>query len=86
MEKRKTKFTNILDTEMFGDDRKQYYFDIKKAKNEQLYLQITNRKLDAEKAYKRTHIILFEDDLAFFVEAITMLLGRHATGNLGISC
>ena len=38
------KFTNILDTEMFGDDRKQYYFDIKKTKNERIYLQITNRQ------------------------------------------
>jgi hypothetical protein len=86
MEKQKPRFMNVLDTEMFGDDRKQYYFDIKKAKNEKHFLQITNRKLDAEDTFKRTHIILFEDDLPFFVEAITMLLGRHATGNLGISC
>lgn len=86
MANKKTKFTNVLDTEMFGDDRKQYYFDIKMAKNQRLYLQITNRKNDAGESYRRTHIILFEDDLAFFVEAITMLLSRHATGNLGVSC
>jgi DNA repair protein RadC len=86
MATQKTKFTNILDTEMFGDERQQYYFDIKKAKNERHFLQITNRKLDADETYKRTHIILFEDDLAFFVEAITMLLRRHATGHLGVSC
>lgn len=86
MESKKTKFTNILDTEMFGNDRVQYYFDIKKAKNQKHYLRITNRRLEADDTYKRTQVILFEDDLAFFVEAITMLLGRHATGNLGISC
>jgi hypothetical protein len=86
MEKQRTKFANILDTEMFGNDREQYYFDIKKAKNQRHYLQITNRRQESDENYKRTHIILFEDDLAFFVEAITMLLGRHATGNLGVSC
>ena len=79
-------FANVLDTEMFGDERKQYYFDIKQAKNQRIFLQITNRKQEADDTFKRTHIILFEDDLAFFVEAITMLLGRHASGNLGISC
>lgn len=86
MATKKTKFTNILDSEMFGDNRKQYYFDIKKTKNQKHFLQITNRRQASGETYKRTHIIFFEDDLAFFVEAITMLLGRHATGNLGISC
>jgi len=86
MEKQKSKFTNILDTEMFGDDHEQYFFDIKKAKNHKHYLRITNRRQEADETYKRTQIVLFEEDLAFFVEAVTMLLGRHATGNLGISC
>ena len=86
MEKQKTKFTNILDTEMFGDEREQYYFDIKKGKNEKHYLRITSRRHEPDDTYKRTQIIFFEEDLLFFVEAISMLLGRHATGNLGISC
>lgn len=86
MAKQTTKFANVLDTEMFGDDKKQFYFDIKKAKNKTHFLQITNRKVSRDEGYKRTHIILFEDDLPFFVEAITMLLGRHASGNLGVSC
>jgi hypothetical protein len=86
MTKQPTKFANVLDTEMFGDDKKQYIFDIKKAKNERHFLQITNRVGNPNEGYKRTHIILFEDELPFFVEAITMLLGRHASGNLGISC
>jgi len=85
MEKKTTKLTNILDTEMFGDDRRQYYFDIKQAKNKKHYLRITNRRQEADETFKRTQIIFFEDDLPFFVEAISMLLGRHATGNLGVS-
>lgn len=86
MENQKTKFTNILDTEMFGDGRRQYYFDIKKAKNNKHYLRITDRRQAPDDTFVRSQIILFEEDLGFFVEAITMLLGRHATGNLGISC
>ena len=86
MESKKTMLTNILDTEMFGDDKRQYYFDIKKAKNQTHYLRITNRRQVENDTFKRTEIILFEEDLGFFVEAITMLLGRHASGNLGISC
>lgn len=86
MAQQQKKFANILDTEMFGDDKQQYYFDIKKAKNQKHYLRITRRRQIENDTFKRTEIILFEDDLGFFVEAITMLLGRHATGNLGISC
>jgi DNA repair protein RadC len=86
MENKKTKLTDILDTEMFGDDRRQYYLDIKQTKNSKHYLRITNRRQEPDETYKRTQIILFEEDLPFFVEAVTMLLGRHATGNLGISC
>jgi len=86
MEKKKTKLTNILDSEMFGDDRGQYFFDIKLTKNKKHYLRITNRRQEPNETFKRAQIIFFEDDLPFFVEAISMLLGRHATGNLGISC
>ena len=86
MENQKPKLTDILDTEMFGNDREQYYFDIKKANNQKHYLRITNRRREPCDSYKRTQVILFEDDLAFFVEAITMLLGRYATGNLGVNC
>jgi DNA repair protein RadC len=86
MKKKKPQFTNILDTEMFGNDRKQFYFDIKKAKNNRHYLSITSRTQEIDDTFKRTQIVLFEDDLTFFVEAITNLLGRHASGNLGISC
>ena len=86
MQKQKPKLTNIIDTEMFGDDQEQYYLDIKKAKNNKHYLRITNRRQEAGETYKRSQVVLFEEDLPFFVEAITMLLGRHATGNLGISC
>jgi len=86
MEKKNTKLTNILDTEMFGDNRRQYYFDIKQAKKKKHYLRITNRQQESDETFKRTQIIFFEEDLTFFVEAISMLLGRQANGNMGVSC
>lgn len=86
MGKQRTKLSGILDSEMFGNEKRQYYFDIKKARNTKNYLSITRRDLQAEYTYKRTEIILFEDDMSFFVEAVSMLLGRYSSGNMGISC
>jgi len=86
MEKPKTKLTGILDSEMFGNHKTQYYLDIKKAKTQKHYLRITRRDQQDADNFNRTQVILFEEDLAFFVEAITMLLGRYSNGTMGISC
>lgn len=86
MEKQRTKLAGILDSEMFGTEKTQYYFDIKKAKSDKHYLRITRRDQQDAVRFKRTEIILFEDDLGFFVEAVSMLLGRYSSGNMGISC
>ena len=86
MEKQKIKLSGVLDSEMFGTEKTQYYFDIKKAKSQKHYLRITRRDQQDADTFKRTQIILFEDDLGFFVEAVSMLLGRYSSGNMGISC
>lgn len=86
MQKQQTKLSGILDSEMFGTEKTQYYFDIKKAKSNKHYLRITRRDQQDTDHFKRTEIILFEDDLGFFVEAVSMLLGRYSSGNMGISC
>ncbi|MDP9079939.1 MAG: DUF3276 family protein [Bacteroidota bacterium] len=86
MEKQKNKLTGILDSEMFGTDKTQYYFDIKKAKSQKHYLRITRRDQQDQDNFRRTEIILFEDDLGYFVEAVSMLLGRYSSGTMGISC
>lgn len=85
MEKQRTKLTGILDSEMFGNPERQYFFDIKKAKNQCHYLRITRRDQKEAAIFKRTEIIFFEDDINFFVEAITMLLGRYSAGQMGTS-
>jgi DNA repair protein RadC len=85
MAKQHSKVTGILDSENFGNEKRQFYFDIKMARNTRHYMRITRRDQQSDENYKRTEIILFEDDIPFFVEAITMLLGRLASENLGVS-
>lgn len=86
MENGKNKLTPILDSEMFDNGREQYYFDMKRTVNQKMYLRITNRRPQNDLTYKRSQVVFFEEDLPFLVEAITMLLGRAASSNLGISC
>lgn len=85
METHKTKLSGILDTEMFASQNRQYYFDIKKTKNQKHYLRITRRDLETGETFKRREIIFFEDDIQFLVEAMSMLLGRYSAGQLGAS-
>lgn len=74
------KLTNILDSEVFGNSVRQYCFDIKKARNNTSFLQITRLDHEGAKTFRRTQVIFFEDDLPFFVEAVSMLLSRFTHG------
>ena len=85
MKTRQSKTTGILDSEGFSSKNRQYYFDIKQAANQQYYLRITRRDQATDATFKRREIIFFEEDIAFFVEAMTMLLGRYSAGQLGVS-
>ena len=85
MEKQQRTLTGILDTECFNNQNRQYYFDIKQARNQKYYLRITRRDQVEEDTFKRREIIFFEEEIPFFVEAMTMLLGRYSAGQLGVS-
>lgn len=80
MENGNKQMTNILDSEMFGNSGRQYFFDIKKTRNNASFLQITRLNLVGDETFKRTQVIFFEDDLPFFAEAVSMLLGRFSHG------
>ena len=80
METQNCKLTHILDTEMFGNEKRQYFFDIKKTRRQKHYLRITRRDRATNNTYDRAQIVFFEEDLLFFVEAISMLLGRFSNG------
>lgn len=59
-----------------------YFFDVKKAVNDTHFLLITSsEKYDGDKFHRRT-IQLWEEDLGYFVEALTMVLGQLAYGEL----
>jgi DNA repair protein RadC len=75
--------TDILDSEAFGEGSRHYFIDLKRACNNRRYLRITRSDAQAEQSYKRSQVIVFENDLHFFVEALSMLLGRLAAGETG---
>ena len=86
MEKQISKTPPILDSEMFNNGSRHYYFDLMVANNRKHYFRITRLDTHKIQSSKRTQIIFFEDDLFFFTEALLMLLGRYASGNIGTSC
>ena len=73
------KLNRILDSEYFGEGKRLYFIDIKKSRLEKPYLCITRLDRSAD-ATRRSQIIIFEDDLPFFVEALSMVLGRLSYG------
>ena len=69
----------IIDSESFGDGSRHYFIDIRNTADNRPYLQIT-RSDAVDQGYRRNFIIIFESDLPFFVEALSMLLGRFSAG------
>jgi hypothetical protein len=85
MKAQQRKLSGIVDTEGFTNKNRQYFFDIKRSKDQQHYLRITRRDQVEAETFKRREIIFFEEDIEFMVEAMTMLLGRYSAGQLGVS-
>lgn len=83
MEAVKTNYPTIA-TETFSHGRKHYFIDVKKASNDTHFVLITSSEEygNEEKAYHRRTIQLWEEDLAQFVEALSMVLSRLAYGDL----
>lgn len=66
-----------IDSETFGEGARHYFLDLLQASNNCRYLRITRSTYDIGAAnYKRDQVIIFEEDLFFFVEALSMLLSR----------
>jgi hypothetical protein len=69
------------DTEFFGDGDRFYFIDVVKQAEDRHFVAITRSDRDpAGKGYRRSQVILFEDDLPIFIEALTMVLGRFSAG------
>ncbi|MES2112721.1 MAG: UPF0758 domain-containing protein [Bacteroidota bacterium] len=81
MEAVKTNYPNLA-SESFGHGKKHYFIDVKKAKNDTHFLLITSSEQYVEGQFQRNTVQLWEEDLAFFVEALSMILGQLAYGEL----
>jgi DNA repair protein RadC len=81
MEALKTNYPSLA-SETFNHGKKHYFFDIKKASNNTHFLLITSSEKYDEGKYHRRTIQLWEEDLGFFVEALTMIVGQLAYGEL----
>ncbi|MFB9844093.1 UPF0758 domain-containing protein [Mucilaginibacter ginsenosidivorans] len=77
---RKTEYPNLL-SESFGHGKKHYFIDVKKALNDTHFILFTSSEEYAEKQYHRQTIQLWEEDLAFFVEALSMVLAEIICGD-----
>jgi DNA repair protein RadC len=81
MEAAGTNYPNLA-SETFSHGKKHYFIDIKKASNDTHFLLITSsEQYDGDKYHRRT-IQLWEEDLGFFVEALSMILSQLAYGEL----
>lgn len=82
MEVVKTNYPSLA-SESFSHGRIHYFIDVKRATNNTHFVLITSSEQfrGDEKYYRRT-IQLWEEDLAMFVEALTMVLGQLAHGQL----
>lgn len=69
-----------LDWESFGDTTDRYLVNLRVARNERHYLKISRKMNDRRNPYNGSSIILFEDDFAFFIEALSMILTRYTYG------
>ena len=80
MEKKKSR-ENLLETETFGDGARHYFVDLRLAKNNSPYLQITRsdriKPQDKKPKYKRVVVRVFEEEIGMLIEAMSMVLGRY---------
>ena len=77
-------FTPIVDSESFGRKTNHYFIDLKKTKDNRPFLSITQSKAKDD-SFVRHQVIIFESDLHFFMEALTMLIGRFSAGETQIN-
>jgi len=84
METVKTNYPTLA-SEMFSHGRKSYFIDVKKANNDTHFVLITSSESfpDHHTRYRRT-IQLWEEDLAMFAEALSMVLSKIAYGQLDL--
>lgn len=59
----------ILATESFSWNKRNYFLDFKVAENDSNYIQITRSEQQQDDSYKRWQVIVFENDFEQFISA-----------------
>lgn len=76
---------HILDYESFGEGKRRFYIDLKMANNQSHYIRITRSDTVGENLYQRTQLVIYESDLPFLLEALSMLLYRYTHRQLALT-
>jgi hypothetical protein len=63
----------VLVTESFSNGKKHYFLDFRKAVNDTKYITITRSDQVAEGIYKRSEVVVFEEDFEFLIQAFSSL-------------
>ena len=63
----------ILETETFGTGTRNYFIDFAKAENDSDYIRITRSDRQADNSFKRSSVVIFEEDFMFLIESFSML-------------
>ncbi|WP_170122785.1 UPF0758 domain-containing protein [Mucilaginibacter oryzae] len=84
METIKTNYPTLA-SETFSRGRMRYYIDVKRALNDTYFILFTvSEYFPNPNTHCRQTILIWQEDLAMFVEAFSMILGQVAYGQLDL--
>jgi len=69
-----------LSTENFSSGKRNYFIDFKRAVNDSQYICITRSELQADGGYKRSSVVVFEEDFHLLISAMSSLF--HSAAHL----
>lgn len=72
---------NNLTSENFSSGRKSYFIDFNRAVNNSHYICITRSDLVDDGSYRRSNVVVFEEDFHFLISAMSSLF--HSAAHLG---
>ncbi|HKG06527.1 MAG TPA: UPF0758 domain-containing protein, partial [Pedobacter sp.] len=65
--------TPALESESFSSGNRNYFIDFKRAASNNNYIKITRSDRLADGTFKKSSVVVFEDDFHFFIESFSML-------------
>ena len=63
----------ILESQSFGDGKRNYFIDFAKSKSNTEYISINRSDRQQDGTYTRQSVVIFEDDFEFLIESFSML-------------